>query len=541
MGHDQEEEETPPATPTTPASTAGKDQQEETWNLQKQTLILELAEKLINGDLQAKIEAARDIRKVVRKSSVKTRSKFAAAGVIQPLVFMLLSPNLDAREASLLALLNLASIDLFVIFILLFRNKVNIVTAGAIPPLVELLKLQNASLRELATAAILTLSAAAPNKPTIAASGAAPLLVQILSSGSVQGKVDAVTALHNLSTCKENSIPILDAKAVSPLINLLKECKKYSKFAEKATALLEILSKSEEGRVAITDSDGGILTLVETVEDGSLFSTQHAVGALLSLCQSCREKYRELILKEGAIPGLLRLTVEGTNIAQERARTLLDLLRDTPQEKKLASSVLEKIVYDIATRVDGADKAAETAKRLLEDMVQRSMELSMNRIQHRAASCTPAKVPSGLVDAPLPTSVGGWMELGNGSINTKFGAFEAVVLIIWLRVRNRKLGLLQPKCWNSVSPEINEFPAVQSDYEWYYTVSMTRSFAAGDGILGRAFGSGSYVWLSGDEPFQLYECERVKDARTRGIQTLVYLSTSFGIVELGSSETIEED
>lgn len=387
MGHDQDEEETPPATPTTTAAASLDQEEETTWNTQKQTLILELSEKLTTGDLQTKIEAARDIRKVVRKSSVKTRSRFAAAGVIQPLVFMLMSPNLDAREASLLALLNLAVRN--------ERNKVNIVTEGAVPPLVELLRLQNSGLRELAAAAILTLSAAAPNKPTIAASGAAPLLVQILSSGSVQGRVDAVTALHNLSTCKENSIPILDAKAVSPLINLLKECKKYSKFAEKATALLEILSKSEEGRVAITDSDGGILTLVETVEDGSLFSTQHAVGALLALCQSCREKYRELILKEGAIPGLLRLTVEGTSVAQERARTLLDLLRDTPQEKKLASSVLEKIVYDIATRVDGADRAAETAKRLLEDMVQRSMELSMNHIQQRAASCTPAtKVPS---------------------------------------------------------------------------------------------------------------------------------------------------
>ncbi|GMI70905.1 hypothetical protein like AT4G12710 [Hibiscus trionum] len=383
MSHDAEEEETPPATPTT---TAGKDQEEETWNLLKQALIHELSQKLITGDLQAKVEAAREIRKLVRKSSVTTRSKFGAAGVIHPLVSMLSSPNLDAREASLLALLNLAVRN--------ERNKVNIVTAGAVPPLVELLKLQNSGLRELAAAAILTLSAAAPNKPTIAASGAAPLLVQILGSGSVQGKVDAVTALHNLSTCKENSIPILDAKAVSPLINLLKECKKYSKFAEKATALLEILSKSEEGRVAMTDSDGGILTLVETVEDGSHVSTQHAVGALLSLCQSCREKYRELILNEGAIPGLLRLTVEGTSIAQERAHTLLDLLRDTPKQKKLASSVLEKIVYDIAARVDGADKAAETAKRLLEDMVQRSMELSMNRIQHRAASCTPANIPS---------------------------------------------------------------------------------------------------------------------------------------------------
>lgn len=274
------------------------------------------------------------------------------------------------------------------------RNKVKIVTAGAIPPLVDLLKFQNGSLRELAAAAILTLSAAVPNKPAIAASGAAPLLVQILHSGSVQGRVDAVTALHYLSTCTENSTPILDATAVPPLIKLLKECKKYSKFAEKATALLEILSDSEEGRIAITNSDGGILTLVETVEDGSLASTQHAVGALLALCKSSRDKYRKLILNEGAIPGLLRLTVEGTFIAQDRARTLLDLLRDTPQEKRLSSSVLEKIVYDIAKRVDGADKAAETAKRLLQDMVQRSMELNMTRIQQRAASSIPSKITS---------------------------------------------------------------------------------------------------------------------------------------------------
>ncbi|KAF5482645.1 hypothetical protein F2P56_003198 [Juglans regia] len=364
----------------------------ETWNQRKQTQIMQLSEKLIHGDLDSQIEAARDIRKLVRKSSsssssssMKTRSKLAAAGVIQPLVLMLVSPSLDAREASLLALLNLAVRN--------ERNKVKIVTAGAVPPLVELLKFQNGSLRELATAAILTLSAAAPNKPAIVAAGATPLLVQILCSGSVQGKVDSVTALHNLSTSTENSA-ILDAKAALPLINLLKECKKYSKFAEKTTALLEILSNSEEGRIAISKSDGGILTLVETVEDGSLVSTEHAVGALLSLCQSCRDKYRELILNEGAIPGLLRLTVEGTAEGRERARTLLDLLRDSPREKRLASSVLERIVYDIAARVDGADKAAETAKRLLQDMVQRSMEHSLSRIQHSAASCTPSDIRS---------------------------------------------------------------------------------------------------------------------------------------------------
>ncbi|EEF30182.1 Vacuolar protein, putative [Ricinus communis] len=365
----------------------GEEEEEEKWNVKKETLIQQVSERLKKGDLNTQIQAAKDLRKLVRKSSssTKTRSKFAAAGVIQPLVFMLFSSNLDARHASLLALLNLAVRNQ--------RNKVKIVTAGAVPPLVELLKFQNGGLRELGAAAILTLSAAEPNKQTIAASGAAPLLIQILYSGSVQGKVDAVTALHNLSTCNKNSHPIVDAKAVSPLIKLLKECKKYSKFAEKATALLEIISNSEEGRIAITESDGGILTLVETVEDGSLVSTEYAVGILLTLCQSNRDKYRELILKEGAIPGLLQLTVEGTSEAQKRARTLLDLLRDTP-EKKLASAVLEKIVYDIAARVDGSDKAAETAKQLLQDMVQRSMELSRGRIQHTTAACPSSKISS---------------------------------------------------------------------------------------------------------------------------------------------------
>lgn len=83
-------------------------EEEETWNQKREALIKDLSEKLIYGDLETKIEAARDVRKVVKKSSLRTRSKFAVADVIQPLVLMLLSTSLDACEASLLALLNLA-------------------------------------------------------------------------------------------------------------------------------------------------------------------------------------------------------------------------------------------------------------------------------------------------------------------------------------------------------------------------------------------------------------------------------------------------
>ena len=79
-----------------------------TWSLGKHIQIIELSEKLMNGNLSAKIEAAREIRKMVRKSSSpKTRAKLATAGVIEPLVLMLSSSNVDARQSSLLTLLNL--------------------------------------------------------------------------------------------------------------------------------------------------------------------------------------------------------------------------------------------------------------------------------------------------------------------------------------------------------------------------------------------------------------------------------------------------
>ncbi|XP_062147284.1 transcription factor MYC2-like [Alnus glutinosa] len=80
-----------------------------------------------------------------------------------------------------------------------------------------------------------------------------------------------------------------------------------------------------------------------------------------------------------------------------------------------------------------------------------------------------------------------------------------------------------------------------TDSEWFYTVSVTRSFALGDGVLGRAYSCGAYIWLTGSHELQYYECERVKEARMHGVRTLVCVSTSRGVVEFGSSDVIKED
>ncbi|KAF6153717.1 hypothetical protein GIB67_000950 [Kingdonia uniflora] len=79
-----------------------------------------------------------------------------------------------------------------------------------------------------------------------------------------------------------------------------------------------------------------------------------------------------------------------------------------------------------------------------------------------------------------------------------------------------------------------------TDAEWFYMVSLTRCFAIGDGVVGRAFGSDEEIWLSGAQELQGYDCERVREAKMYGIQTFVCIPTTNGVIELGSSDLIKE-
>lgn len=196
------------------------------------------------------------------------------------------------------------------------------------------LESKNAIAQEHATAALVTLSATSPNKPIIATSGAIPLLVGVLRFGrSSQASSDAAMALYNLSTHPENVDLILHAQPIPPLISLLKSCNKSSKTAEKCAALIESAVAFEEGRSSVRAEEGGILALVEVVEGGTARGREHGVGALLRMCENESEggEYRDAILGEGVIPGVMELTVEGSRRGRWRAQKLLRLLREPPR------------------------------------------------------------------------------------------------------------------------------------------------------------------------------------------------------------------
>ncbi|KAL6143239.1 hypothetical protein ACLB2K_053934 [Fragaria x ananassa] len=125
---------------------------------------------------------------------------------------------------------------------------------------------------------------------------------------------------------------------------------------------------------AVTPNDVTFTSVLSacTLEEGSMESKEHAVRILLFICQSCRESYRGLILREGVMPGLLQLTVDGTWKAKTMAEQLLLLLRGCssygPRNQQSRNEVIEQIMQEIDA--EGEEVAGSTALRLLAKLKQ---------------------------------------------------------------------------------------------------------------------------------------------------------------------------
>ncbi|KAL8139483.1 hypothetical protein V2J09_005504 [Rumex salicifolius] len=331
----------------------------------------EMMEALINGRGEQQIQAALELNNLTSKQ----KHKFVERGMITPLVSMLNSCVYEAIEAALLALLSLAYGS--------ERNKTRIAKSGAIPGLLAILTCQSMTLVELAIATLLILSSCTTNKLAIASSGAIPILVEFLSADkeqnnngiidriniTMQGKLDTVATLHNLSTCNQILPSLASSQATIYLLQIIHGWEKSSELVEKATALLEKIVSSSDSALRMTG--GALQALVETIEEGNAQCKEHAVGILLLICQSCREEYRGMMLREGVMPGLLQLSVDGTWRARNLASTLLLLLRDSPGNES-SRQQLEKneILEEMMARIDSEDDVYNgTALRMVEQMI----------------------------------------------------------------------------------------------------------------------------------------------------------------------------
>ncbi|CAA0838083.1 Transcription factor MYC4 [Striga hermonthica] len=77
-----------------------------------------------------------------------------------------------------------------------------------------------------------------------------------------------------------------------------------------------------------------------------------------------------------------------------------------------------------------------------------------------------------------------------------------------------------------------------TDTEWFFLISMTQSFVNGSGVPGQALYTSSPIWVTGPDRLAASPCSRARQAQGFGLQTLVCIPSSSGVVELGSTEII---
>ncbi|CAN6974661.1 hypothetical protein Bca4012_000953 [Brassica carinata] len=320
-----------------------------------------VVESLLRGNREAQIEAAIELSNLSRKQ----RQKVAERDIISPLLSMLQSQDSITTEISLSALLSLAFGS--------ERNKVRIVKAGAVQMLLEILQSETKMvIVELAMAFLLILSSCNRNKIKIASTKLIQLLVGLigLDQLTVQAKLDGIATLHNLSTLQQIVPLVVSSGAPYALLQVINSCDKSSELAEKASSLLEnIVHHSPE---SISGIGGAIEVLVEAIEEGSAQCKEHAVGILLGVCSFDRETNRGMILREGVMPGLLQVSVDGTRRGKEMARELLLLLRDCSgyviKDKQSKIEIVEQIMREIDQE---GERIPGTMLKLVEEMISK--------------------------------------------------------------------------------------------------------------------------------------------------------------------------
>ncbi|GMH02042.1 hypothetical protein Nepgr_003881 [Nepenthes gracilis] len=276
-----------------------------------------LVHKLSSTSIEEQRAAVREIRSLSKRST-DNRILVAEAGAIPVLINLLTMDDILIQENAVTSILNLSIYE---------NNKGQIMLAGAIPSIVQVLRNGSMEARENAAATLFSLSLADENKIIIGASGAIPALVELLNNGSLRGKKDAATALFNLCIYQGNKGRAMRAGIITALLNMLTELS--GSMVDEALTILSVLAGHQEAKAAIVKAHT-IPVLVDLMRMGLPRNKENAAAILLALCKRDMENLA-CLGRLGAVIPLMELAKSGTERAQRKATSLLELLRKLQQ------------------------------------------------------------------------------------------------------------------------------------------------------------------------------------------------------------------
>ncbi|XP_010913578.1 U-box domain-containing protein 19 [Elaeis guineensis] len=274
-----------------------------------------LVDKLSNGTSQEKYKATYEIRKL-SKSNVFNRACLVEAGPIPWLLHLLSSTDPSIQKHAVAGLLNLAKHP---------DGRKAIFETGGLTLVVDVMKMGfKIEAQQNAAAILFYLSSIEEYRIEIGdIPEAIPTLVGLLRDGMYRGKKNALVALLGLLLYHGNHPKVWEAGAIPVLTNLLSS--EMEDLVIDSTAVLGKIAERKEGTSAILRYDV-IPHVVEVLQSTTSRSGREScVSILLSLCNNGGTKVVSLLGQMPSLmPSLYSLVIEGSPIAGQKARSLLN-------------------------------------------------------------------------------------------------------------------------------------------------------------------------------------------------------------------------
>ncbi|KAK2780777.1 Vacuolar protein 8 [Emmonsiellopsis sp. PD_33] len=224
----------------------------------------------------------RDVREVHRET-------------LEPILFLLQSPDIEVQRAASAALGNLAVNT---------ENKVNIVLLGGLAPLIRQMMSPNVEVQCNAVGCITNLATHEDNKAKIARSGALGPLTRLARSKDMRVQRNATGALLNMTHSDENRQQLVIAGAIPVLVQLLSSTDVDVQYY--CTTALSNIAVDADNRKKLAQTESRLVQSLVQLMDSSTPKVQcQAALALRNLASD--EKYQLEIVRARGLAPLLRL------------------------------------------------------------------------------------------------------------------------------------------------------------------------------------------------------------------------------------------
>ncbi|KAK4541009.1 Vacuolar protein 8 [Oleoguttula mirabilis] len=214
---------------------------------------------------------------------------------LEPILFLLESPDIEVQRAASAALGNLA-VD--------GQNKVLIVSLGGLTPLIRQMNSPNVEVQCNAVGCITNLATHEENKARIARSGALAPLTRLAKSKDMRVQRNATGALLNMTHSDDNRQQLVSAGAIPVLVSLLSSTDTDVQYY--CTTALSNIAVDSANRKRLAQTETRLVQSLVQLMKGEAPKVQcQAALALRNLASD--EKYQLEIVKAGGLPPLLGL------------------------------------------------------------------------------------------------------------------------------------------------------------------------------------------------------------------------------------------